>query len=68
MIADAGYAARGWYAEARVRALPEQAFATPEGLGPRRAAAFTADDAEFADAHSFLDDLLRFARDRGLLP
>ena len=48
-------------------------FATPDGLGPQRAAAFegraNADtDAAAADAHGYVDDLMRACRDRGLLP
>jgi hypothetical protein len=46
-------------------------FATPEHLGPRRAAAFHGDqgvdlDAAAADAHGYVDDLLSVCRERGL--
>lgn len=47
-------------------------FAGPDSLGPRRAAAFEGDagddlDAAAADAHGYVDDLLRACRDRQLL-
>jgi hypothetical protein len=56
---------------ARALRLLARDFDGPSGLGPRRAAAFTvAEDAELddaaADAHGFVDDLLRAARRLGL--
>jgi hypothetical protein len=44
-------------------------FATPDSLGPRRAAAFEGLigedlDAAAADAHGYVDDLLRASRGR----
>jgi hypothetical protein len=56
---------------ARALGLLTRDFDGPDGLGPRRAAAFTVtEDAELddaaADAHGFVDDLLRAARRLGL--
>nr|WP_246852247.1 nucleotidyl transferase AbiEii/AbiGii toxin family protein [Patulibacter sp. SYSU D01012] len=55
----------------RALALLSRDFDAPDGLGPSRAADFTlADeqerDADAADAHGFVDDLLRAARHEGL--
>lgn len=57
---------------ARALGLLERDFAAPAGLGPRRAAGFTvAADAQLeddaADAHGFVDDLLRACRRHGLI-
>ncbi len=48
-------------------------FAEPETLGPRRVAEFEGEAGEdlaavAADAHGYVDDLLKASRDRGLLP
>ncbi|MGD0452232.1 MAG: nucleotidyl transferase AbiEii/AbiGii toxin family protein [Solirubrobacteraceae bacterium] len=58
---------------ARALGLLTRDFDAPEGLGPLRAAAFAvADDAELedaaADAHGFVDDLLRASASLGLNP
>ncbi len=58
---------------ARALGLLKRDFDTPESLGPRRAAAFTVgDDAELenaaADAHGFVDDMLRELARLGLAP
>lgn len=56
----------------RALELLQRDFDAPDGIGARRAAEFTIanstelDDAA-ADAHGFVDDLLRMTRDRGLL-
>lgn len=47
-------------------------FATPDGIGPQRAASFDVDQPEFladaaADAHGYVDDLLSGCRGRGLV-
>lgn len=56
---------------ARALGLLARDFDAPDGLGPRRAADFTLvdgedRDADAADSHGFVDDLLRAARRHGL--
>jgi predicted nucleotidyltransferase len=56
----------------RALALLDRDFAAVDDLGPRRAASFIAGDRgelddDAADAHGFVDDLLRACRDHGLI-
>lgn len=56
----------------RALELLDRDFATVDGLGPQRAASFIVAsggdlDADAADAHGFVDDLLRACRHQGLL-
>jgi hypothetical protein len=68
----AQHAARGPEVVEHALGLLSDDFATPNSLGPRRAAAFEGDpgedlDAAAADAHGYADDLLRLCHGRGLL-
>jgi Nucleotidyl transferase AbiEii toxin, Type IV TA system len=63
--------AHGDVVERALRALANN-FAEPASIGPRRAASFEGEsvndlEAATADAHGFIDDLLRACRERGLV-
>lgn len=65
------HAARDQGTVSRALSLLARDFDGPDGLGPSRAADFTLAtpqdrDADAADAHGFVDDLLRAARSLGL--